>query len=128
MTTFFITPFAPLEWESSECGLSIEPDWYANKLQERWRGIELFPSSSQNVLLMWLLFEVSTKMIPLGIGTLNVDKQTISMDTPVPEFFAWHRSVIPTQYRLYLFNESSLENFLLMDKGITLEEINKFIG
>ncbi|MBN1123046.1 MAG: hypothetical protein JXJ17_18370 [Anaerolineae bacterium] len=56
-----------------------------------------------------------------------MDKQTLTLDAPYEAFFLWHRSVIPVEYRLYLFHESSSDSMELKP-ATKLEDLHKYLG
>ena len=69
----------------------------------------------------------SGELTPLTKGALHADTQIVSFDTPYSDFFLWHRSVVPIEHDLYLFNDSSWES-LKLDPDTTLDEIKKFVS
>jgi hypothetical protein len=128
MSTFFIAPYQPSEWESARSKLRIDPETYREKLLERWPETE-FLDPSEGLLLEWSLYEMNSEgiRVPLGLGALHADHQVLSMNTPVEEFFQWHRQIVEAEHRLYLFEGGSAKNVELK-QGLTLEEIEDFVG
>jgi hypothetical protein len=130
---FFIAPFDPKAWEDPDdfspkptSDLRIEPSEYRQKLAERWpkinfihltpTGWELPPESEgYSGLRGWL--QKNQQIVSFGPGP---DKSFI-------DFVLWHRSVIPEQYPLYLFNSSSWDSFFLT-KDSTEQDIIEFTG
>jgi len=131
MTTFFVAPYRPEDRESIDSKtiqttshLIIDSVEYKNLLQIKWSGIRI-SQSSEYVLLEWFFPVMDGWAGP--IGGLDKDKQTIFLDTPFEEFFLWHRSIIPDEYKLFLFHDGSWKNLELKpDTG--LEEIQQFCG
>jgi hypothetical protein len=134
MSTFFIAPYEPTDdpsrWEAlkTTSDLRIDPTWYREQLVRRWADIEFFEIPSPRPL-HWSLYTKAEggELIPQGSGSLQANLQVISMGTPVEEFFLWHRSIIPRNYRLFLFNDSSWDS-LELTPGTTIEEISRFIA
>ena len=128
MTTFFIAPYEPQKWETAKSDLRIDPNWYRERLLEKWPEVLFFKTSPNVYLLNW---ELSISPGPTGsvggIGGLQTNQQIVSMSTPFEEFFLWHRQIIPGQYRLYLFNDSSWDS-LELTADTTIEDIQQFVG
>jgi hypothetical protein len=65
------------------------------------------------------------------ICCLQKNQQIVSFGTGPKksfiDFILWHRSVIPEQYPLYLFNSSSWDS-LLLTKDTTEQDIVDFTG
>jgi len=125
MTTFFIAPYEPQRWETAKSDLQIDPDWYRKRLLERWPGIVFSKISPEDYLLEWGI-PVSTAGAAIH-GGLQTNQNIVDLDTPFEEFFLWHRQIIPGQYRLYLFNDSSWGS-LELTVDTTIEEIQQFVG
>ena len=127
MTTFFIAPYEPKEWKTSQSDLRINPDWYRARLLEKWPYVIFFDTSPNVYLLNW---ELSITQDPSGsvggIGGLQTNQQIVSMSTPFEEYFLWHRQIIPGKYRLYLFNDSSWDS-LELTADTTIEDIQDFL-
>jgi hypothetical protein len=128
MSAFFITPYLPSEWESASSELMIDPETYREKLLERFPETE-FLEPDESMLLEWSLYEINSEGVrmPLGMGALHADHQVLSMNTPVEEFFQWHREIIDAEHRLYL-SEGGSGTSVELEKGVTLEEIETFLG
>jgi hypothetical protein len=124
MTTFFIAPFRPADWQVSKSDLRIDPDWYRQRLTEDWPGIE-FRATAGPSSLEWdfLVTQEGARIF----GMLDSGLQVVSTDTPYEEYFLWHRSAITDQYELYLFNDSSLDSLQLTTRT-TIEELKRFCG
>jgi hypothetical protein len=123
MTTFFIAPFEPANWDTARSNLEIDPKVYKQQLQEEFPETEFYEISGVH-LLEWSIPSAS-QGARIG-GALHSDRQIVSLDTPVEKFFLWHRTVIPAKHRLFLFNESSTDS-LELKSGTTLEDITRFI-
>lgn len=128
MATFFIGPYRPEERDAMAAkiirktsDLRIDPVKYKALLLKSWPGVSFYPS--QHILLGWT-FPLTDK----GAGPIGglEDNQTIFLDTPLDEFFLWHRSIIPAQYQLFLFHEGSWDTLELKPET-SLEDIRKFI-
>lgn len=134
MTTFFITPYEPTDdetkWKALKTAsdLRIDPVLYKQQMLERWPDTQFF-STSEKMALQWSLYTRSGEgtLIPGGIGSLYGNLQIVAMETPNEAFFLWHRSVIPDEYPLFLFNSSSW-NSLKLTPDITIETIERFVG
>ena len=128
MTTFFISPYDPKEWETAKSDLRIDPNWYRDLLLEKWPEVIFFETSPSVYLLNW---ELSISQDPTGsvggIDGLQTNQQIVSMSTPFEEFFLWHRRIIPGLYRLYLFNDGSWDSLELKADTI-IEDIRQFVG
>jgi hypothetical protein len=131
MTTFFVAPHRPEERESAmseaaktPSNLRIDPDNYKVLLLERWPGIDIY-RPPEYVLLEWIF--PSTNEWAGPIGGLEPDQQTVVLDAPLEEFFLWQRTVIPANYRLFLFHEGSWDN-LVLKLDTSLEELRRFIN
>jgi len=130
MTSFIIAPYKSrggrcmIPSLRPESELRIDPDEYKKSLGEQWAEIA-FDDQSPYVALSWGLL-VSQKGARIH-GVLDKDLQTVSLDTPYEEFFLWHRSVIPSHYVLFLFNDSQFEDMELTSET-TLEELRRFCG
>lgn len=131
---FFIAPFDPKAWEDPDdfspkptSDLRIEPSEYHQKLVERWPEINfnhLSPTEG------WKLPPESEH--PSGLrGWLQKNQQIVSFGKgPTKsfiDFILWHRSIIPEQYPLFLFNSSSWDS-LLLTKDTTEQDIVDFTG
>jgi len=134
MTSFFIAPYEPTDdpsrWEAlkTASNLKIDPASYRQRLLDKWPHTKFF-RTSDILALQWSLY-IETKegsIVPGPIAALHGDYQVVSLDTPYEEFFLWHRSVIPSMHALFLFNSSSWDS-LELTSGITLEEIQRFVG
>lgn len=118
-TPFFITPYDPKAWEDPNddsekptSDLEIDPTEYQEKLLEQWSyTVFLEPVSSPPPPLEWRL-KKSEGDVGL-FGGLQRNLQVVWMRTPYEEFFVWHRSIIPPEYPLYLFNSSSWDRLEL---------------
>lgn len=128
MSTFFVAAVVPANWKTASSDLRIDPKEYQARLLSQWPDTEFL--SSPTLLLEWSLFMRSEdgSSTPLGIGGLHSDRQTVSMDTPVEEFFLWHRLVVPEMYRLYLFEGGNPTRFLELTAETTAEELGRFLG
>jgi hypothetical protein len=123
MTSFFIAPFKPAEWETAKSDLKIDPEVYRQQLQEAFPGTKFYKTSG-DFLLRWGL---PTSMQGAHIfGGLHGDGQIVSIDTPYEAFFLWHRTVVPAKYKLFLFNASSTD-CIELKPGATLDDIKSFI-
>lgn len=130
---FFIAPFDPKAWEDPDdftpkptSDLRIEPSEYHQKLVERLSEINFVSGS----LIRWELPPESKEYAGLW-GCLQENQQIVSFGTGPKksfiDFILWHRSVIPEQYPLYLFNSSSWDS-LLLTKDTTEQDIVDFTG
>lgn len=125
MTAFYIAPYEPLKWKTTKSNLKIDPSWYEQQLSEAWPGIQFLPSSKWAALSWDLLVSEDGGCI---FGMLHKDLQVVSLDAPYEEFFLWHRSIIPSEFRLYLFNDSSLESFVELTPFTDMNDLRKFCG
>jgi len=127
MTQFFIAPYQPTDdsslWEAlaTQSDLHINVAEYRKLLIQRWSAIEFLPTTAFS--LQWGI-PVSTSGAHI-YGALHTDKQVISIDTPFEEFFLWHRGVIPSKHKLFLFNDSAWNSIELTDHT-TAEDIERF--
>lgn len=134
MTSFFIAPYEPTDdpekWEElkTASNLKIDPVSYRQQLLQQFPHTKFF-RTSDTLALQWSLY-IETKegdIVPSSIAALHGDYQVVSLDTPCEEFFLWHRSVIPSEHALFLFNSSSWDSLELTSET-TLEEIQRFVG
>jgi hypothetical protein len=125
MTAFFIAPYEPLTWASTSSDLEIDPDWYKRQLLKNWPNIEFFQPTTKYYVLSWRF--PSTAEGSGSLAGLQENLQVISMSAPFEEYIVWHRSIIPDDYTLYLFNESS-SNSLELTSKLTIEDIEQFVG
>jgi hypothetical protein len=123
MATYFITPYKPTEWETAHSDLQIDPAEYKHQIITHWPETEFYTPSGR-VSLEWGIPE--SKGGARIHGGLHDDRQVISLDTPFEKFFLWHRSVIPNQYKLFIFHESTWES-LELTGDTTLEDIQKYV-
>lgn len=135
MTTYFIAPFYPCEtcedWKLivNDDQLFIDPNWYREELLKRWPNTTFFQISPDVMLLEWHSEILQGhELLPLCIAALHHDGQVVSCDTPVEAFFLWHRRVIPSQYRLFLWTESDHKNVFELKPNTTWEELAHFFG
>jgi hypothetical protein len=105
--------------------LRINPDWYRKRLLGRWPGIVFFKISPEDYLLEWGL-PVSAAGAAIHAG-IQSNQNVVDLDTPFEEFFLWHLQIIPDQYRLYLFNDSSWDS-LELTPDTTIGDIQQFVG
>lgn len=130
MTSFVIAPYKSRNGLSQipdlrpANDLRIEPTEYKRSLSERWPGVAFYDTPSYIPLSWGLLVSKNGARV---FGVLDEDMQTVSLDTPYEEFFLWHRSVIPSHYALFLFNDSDFEDMELTSET-TLEELKYFVG
>lgn len=131
MGTFFIAPYEPTsdssKWDSLKTAsdLRIDVHDYRQRLKKRWPHAECYEDQFDRPL-MWVLVDfVGSEKIPHGIGSLHIDYQIVSHDTPHVHFFLWHRSVIPKKYRLWLFDDTRWDSIELTPET-TREDIESF--
>lgn len=122
MTTFFIVPFEPTEWETTS-ELLIDPEWYRERLLEKWPKTQLLDPTSDWHVLQW---SICAKDWRGPISGLQKNLQIVSMSAPFIDFIVWHRNLIPSQYVLYLTSDSSEEYLQILEKT-TKEEISRFL-
>ena len=123
MTTFFIVPYRPTEWKTATSDLNIDPDWYQERLLEKWPKTQFWDPTSDWNVLQW---SICAKDWRGPISELHKDLQIVSMSAPFLEFINWHRYLIPSQYELYLTSDSSSE-FLELLQDTSAEDINSFL-
>jgi hypothetical protein len=128
VTAFFVAPYEPSEWRESHSDLRIDPTFYKERMLERWPETKFF-QTSPDVPLQWMINirDKSGVGVHGTIGMLHNDFQVVSCDTPFEEFFVWHRSLMPSKYKLFLFNDSSCESLELKPET-SLDEVKQFIG
>jgi hypothetical protein len=133
-TTFFIAPFDPRAWEDPEdtspkptSDLSINPSEYRAKLLERWPQMTFIHTLP---VLNWELPLEDGEYSGLS-GHLQTNLQIVEFGTgpkkSFVDFILWHRSVIPEQYPLYLFNSSSWDS-LLLTNDTSEQDVVDFTG
>lgn len=122
MTThFYITPYPPAEWEERTTDLVINPAHYKELLFQKWPNAKIFKETS-TVLAFGILMPNSEVYI---YG--RVKKFWVCLETRFEEFFLWHRSVIPSDYQLFLFRTSSWDA-LELKLDTTIEEVKAFFS
>jgi hypothetical protein len=132
-TSFYIAPFDPKAWENPDdtipkptSDLCIKRLEYREKLLERWSEITF----SHESLLAWRLPLESGQYSGLW-GLLQDNQQIVSFGTgpkkSFVDFILWHRSVVPEEYQLFLFNSSSWDS-LILTRTTTEQDIIDFTG
>lgn len=132
-TSFFIAPSDPKVWENPDdtspkptSDLQIKHSEYSEKLVDRWddirfiHGTELeweLPFESGQYTGLWGLLQHNQQIVNFGTGP----KQSFL------DFILWHRSVVPEQYPLFLFNSSSWDSIILTS-STTEQDIINFTG
>lgn len=124
MTSFYVAPFRPSDWETVKSDLQIDPDWYKRRLSQDWPGIEFLASMGLSSLVWGFLVTRAGARI---FGMLDSGLQVVSTDTPYEEYFLWHRSVIEKQYDLFLFNDSSPDSLQLTSRT-KIGDLRHFCG
>ncbi len=124
MTAFYIAPFTPVNWETVNSNLKIDPVWYKKYLSNDWMGVKFYDDIKVWQLAWDIPVTISGSFV---YGMLHNDLQIVSLDTPHEEFFLWHRNIISGNYELYLFNDSS-PKFLELKLNTTIEDIKQFCG
>ena len=129
-TIFFIGPYKPEggeEQREDPLGFKIDPSEYKKALEASWPQVTFF-RTSEKFPLQWIIqIKHPSGKGSLGtIGALHANLQVISCDTPLVEFFYWHRTYVPLDYKLYLFDDSSWESLELTPKT-TEAEIQDFV-
>lgn len=124
MTAFYIVPFPPGNGKSPDSDLKIDSTWYKKHLLADWIGVKFY-DDAQEASLAWDL-PVTVKD-PFIYGILHPDLQVVSLGTPYEDFFLWHRRIVPANYKLYLFNDSSLSS-LELTLDTNFDEVRKFCG
>jgi hypothetical protein len=138
-THFFISPFPAELWKDPDdpmpkptSDLRIDPALYRDGLLQRWPEIFIYsPSSTPEYdYLKWELPPESHEYSGLW-GVLQRNGQYVEFgtgpDRSFVDFILWHRSFVPPQYPLYLFNWSSWDS-LLLNPDVTEDEIVQFTG
>lgn len=124
MTAFYIAPFAPHNDNVYHSDLKIDSAWYQKQLLDEWTGVKFYHPTPEASLAWDLPGTLKDYFI---YGILHQNLQVVSVDTPYEEFFLWHRRIIPTNYKLYLFNNSSLRS-LELKLNTKIDEIRRFCG
>jgi hypothetical protein len=138
-THFFIGPFPAELWKNADdtspeptSNLRIDPALYRNELLRRWPNIFFYSQSSTPDYdhLKWELPPESHEYSGLW-GVLQRNGQYVEFGTGPKrsflDFILWHRSFVPSQYPLYLFNWSSWDSLLLKPES-TGDDIVQFTG
>jgi hypothetical protein len=130
--TAFIAPFEPptdpSTWNRllATTDLTIDPDDYQVALQNDWPFIR-FSYSPGASALEWHLYEQKGKfVVPGGLGTLQTNRRIVTLEPPNIDFCLWHRSIIPTEYRLCLFTSRSW-NHLEIRQDTTRQDVLQFL-
>jgi len=121
MSTFFISPFKPPVWVG-ETDLQISTDEYATKLKELWFDVIIKPGNSNDYSIHWELKRDGKYQI---MGGLQTNHNVVSLEGNkeyIAEFVVWHRTYVPSKYRLYVFHESLAVNFEI-ESGKTVQEV-----
>lgn len=135
MTRFYITPDKPTEDldygkdQSLLSALKIDPEWYKEQIQRQW--IETtFYQPTKNSLLYWISeYKHHSGYKAHFIGTLSSNMQWISVGDPNYDFFVWHRNIIDSKYRLFLWNESEwINNIFELKSNVTVDDLEKAFG
>jgi hypothetical protein len=92
-------------------------------LVEKWPGIE-FPTPFSGHSLAWIIQGRGEGRIS---GSLQDNGQILSLEVPREDFFLWHRRIIPSEHKLFLFPENAKEALELTNET-TLRELRRFIG
>ena len=134
-TKFFLAPYERSEWEANEQTLNERMDIFRITAE----------TFEKNVLLRWPQAQVhSSPFLPFtcelpstrsGFGGLGVslmpNLQVVSFGTgPMEsflEFVFWYRSLVPNEYRLFLFNSAASAS-LEISVNSTEQEIVEFTG
>lgn len=128
MAAYYIAPYRPdrsieeLEEETTLAfskTLRIEPEWYKEQLLERWPKIQFYSHIQDSEALFW-----GSNDLPLT--SLMDDLQMVALSDPDTPFFVWHRSIIPSEYRLFVWNEAAGdEDVVELEPGVTEEEFDR---
>jgi hypothetical protein len=132
MTSYFITPFDPNinpNWDVKDIDLIIDSKYYQQQLLLKWPATKIIQSPIGSPL-SWVMYKVlkDGQLESCGIGELDSGLQIVSVDTPYEEYFLWHRGLIPSRYRLFLFNESDITETLELKPETTIEIIEQYCG
>lgn len=130
--TTFIAPFEPptdpATWNRllATSDLTINPADYRAALQNDWPFARILHPSGASTL-EWYLYEQKGKfVIPGGFGTLQTNQRIVTLEPPNLDFCLWHRSIIPVEYRLWMFTSASWSH-LEIRYGTTREDIFQFL-
>jgi hypothetical protein len=131
-THYFIGPIDPLSYtdNSSEskpvCDLQIDPVDYRQKLMERWPSATEWESPGFAGEVRWDLDEYNLHGVEVS---LNTDLQHVGFSSGginFLEFIMWHRLYVSENFKLYLYNDSSFPEHLVLDSGISEDKVIDF--
>jgi hypothetical protein len=121
---YYIAPCNPVEWQTSQSDLIIDPVKYRQQLEDKWAGIKFHEPSEYSLLAWSLLVSEEGAMI---YGALQNNKQIVWLEFPHIDFFLWHRSVISSKHNLFLFTASSF-NSLELKMDTARETVEQFLS
>ncbi len=124
--SFFIGPFDPALWQYGDpdpvptTDFRINPGAYSNQLLGRWPHAKSYPGTVGS----WTLDEPNEPgtHIMLHRDLLDV---SFSPGANFTDFILWHRHLVPSQYLLFLFKDSSWDS-LKLHIDTTRHEIQHF--
>lgn len=120
--SFFIGPIDVAVWmdapddDKPTSDLRIEPAAYERALVARWPDVGIAQQVISHCVLYWELPTEAGQ--PTGLpGQLFNDHQLVSFAAgpkqSLVDFVLWHRSYVPSHYRLYLFHAEGWERLEL---------------
>ncbi len=78
-------------------------------------------------MLEWHLYQQKGRfVVPGGFGTLQTNRRIVTLEPPNIDFCLWHRSIIPPEYRLWLFT-SNLWKHLELRQDTSRQDILQFL-
>lgn len=103
--------------------LKIEPKFLENNLKARWALVEFdnFNFVNNPYILSWAIDFNGSRLL----GGLHKDRQGVSLDNDpesVAIFAIWYRSLIPAQYQLFIFHDSS-DREIEINSNISADEL-----
>src|SRR5579859_5562158 len=115
--------------------LRVEPDYLSENMRHKWPHISIQRVVSENdpYIIRWSIELESHRLL----GGLQDDHQAISIENYLADaadfafaadFVLWYRSIIPPDYRLYLYDDG-LSKQVELNEATTKEQIlNALIG
>lgn len=132
---YYISPIVPntkvIETnraKESTSQLRIDPEHYRTELEKKWP----FAKIHDGGLTFPLRWSLDRENASGPEGGMLSDLQIVSLRRPdndtLIEFVLWHRTMIPTEYTLYLFTDSDISQIQVIHPETTAEDIKRFLS
>lgn len=125
---YFIADRDPMDYSldpiDEETRLKIDVADYKNELMERWPDITF--DEPYSMILCAVLPPVTKGRAGQRIKLVSEDTVSMKLGDTFYDFILWHRSYVPSKYRLFLYDEDPISSFEI-SPNTTEADIRTFI-